>query len=63
MPSLTVTYVPLPWLALKPYLNYQTRASNFVGGNFDATVIGVKFTLQWQRGVQRPATPFQIQTQ
>ena len=57
MPSLTVTYVPVPWLTLKPYVNYQTRASqNFVGGNFDATVVGVQFTLQWQRGVIPPRT-------
>jgi hypothetical protein len=58
MPSLTVTYVPVPWLILKPYANYQTRASqNYVGGNFNATVVGVQFTLQWQRGVIPPRTP------
>jgi hypothetical protein len=52
LPSLAVTYTPVPWLILKPYVNYQTRASqNFVGGNFDATVVGLQFTLQFQRGV------------
>ncbi len=62
--SLTVDYEALPWLSLKPYMNYQDRtATNFAGGNFNATVIGAKFTLQWQHGVQRPATPFQIQAQ
>jgi hypothetical protein len=58
MPSLTVTYIPVPWLTLKPYVNYQTRSSqNFVGGNFDSTIVGVQFTLQWQRGVIPPRTP------
>jgi hypothetical protein len=57
-PSLTVTYVPVPWLVLKPYVSYQTRASqNFAGGNFDATIVGLQFTLQWQRGVIPPRTP------
>ena len=51
-PSLTVTYEPVPWLVLKPYVSYQTRASeNLVNGNFDSTLVGLRFTLQWQRGV------------
>jgi hypothetical protein len=58
MPSLTVTYVPVHWLTLKPYYHYQTRSSqNFVGGNFDASVVGVQFTLQWDHGVIPPRTP------
>ncbi len=58
MPSLTVTYAPVDWLILKPYVNYQTRSSqNLVGGNFDATIVGLKFTLQWQRGVIPLRTP------
>lgn len=58
MPSLTVTYVPVRWITLKPYVNYQTRASqNLVGGNFNATTVGLQFTLQWQRGVIPPRTP------
>lgn len=57
-PSLTVTYEPVPWLVLKPYVTYQTRASqNFVGGNFDSTLIGLRFTLQWQHGVVPVRTP------
>ena len=56
-PSLTVTYEPVRWLVLKPYVNYQTRAStNFVGGNFDSTLVGMRFTLQWQHGVLAPRT-------
>jgi sorbitol-specific phosphotransferase system component IIA len=57
LPSLAVTYTPVPWLILKPYVNYQTRTSqNFAGGNFDATVVGLQFTLQFQRGVIPPRT-------
>jgi hypothetical protein len=57
-PTLTVTYEPVPWLILKPYVTYQTRASeNFVGGNFDSTLIGMRFTLQWQHGVVAQRTP------
>jgi len=56
-PSLTVTYEPVPWLILKPYVNYQTRAStNLVYGNFDSTLVGMRFTLQWQHGVLAPRT-------
>jgi len=43
---------------LKPYMNYQTRSSaNFVGGDFNSTLIGVRFTLQWQHGELAPRTP------
>ena len=60
--SLAVDYEALPWLSLKPYVNYQDRAaSNVAGGNFNATVVGAQFTLQWQHGVVPPPTPFQIQ--
>jgi hypothetical protein len=56
-PSLTVTYEPVPWLVLKPYVTYQTRASqNLVLGNFDSTLVGLRFTLQLQRGVVPPRT-------
>ena len=55
--SLIVDYEALPWLALKPYINYQDRtATNFAGGNFNASVIGAQFTLKLQHGVERPAT-------
>jgi hypothetical protein len=57
-PSLTVTYAPVPWLILKPYLNYTTRSSeNFVFGNFASTLIGLRFTLQLQHGDLAPRTP------
>jgi len=57
MPSLTVTYLPVPWLTLKPYINYQTRTSqNFVGGDFNSTIAGVQFSLQWQHGTIPPRT-------
>jgi hypothetical protein len=60
--SLAVDYEALPWLSLKPYVNYQDRAaSNVGGGNFNATVVGAQFTLQWQHGVVPPPAPFQIQ--
>jgi hypothetical protein len=57
-PTLTVTYEPFRWLVLKPYFNYQTRASeNFVGGDFNSTLVGMRFTLQWEHGVVAPRTP------
>jgi hypothetical protein len=57
-PQLAVTYTPLPWLILKPYASYQTRSSeNFVGGDFNSTVVGVQFTLQLQRGIIPARTP------
>jgi hypothetical protein len=43
--SLEVDYHPWPWLSLKPYAGYETRTSNFLGGNFDASTYGVKLTL------------------
>jgi Putative beta-barrel porin 2 len=46
--KLGVEYAPRPWLLLKPYASYQTRTSNIVGGNFDASVYGVKLTLTFQ---------------
>ena len=57
LPSLTVTYLPVPWLTLKPYINYQTRTSqNYVGGDFNATIIGIQFALQWQHNTIPPRT-------
>jgi hypothetical protein len=60
MATLNVDFEPLRWLILKPYANYQTRSSNFVSGNFNATVVGLYFTVQWQKPpplapkIQRP---------
>ena len=46
--TLGVDYEPRPWLSIRPYASYQKRTSNFLGGNFDASVFGVKLTLSWQ---------------
>ena len=46
--TLTIDYEALPWLAINPYANIQTRTSNYYGDNFNATVYGVSFTVQWQ---------------
>ena len=61
--TLNVDFDPFRWLILKPYANYQVRTSNFVSGNFNATVVGLNFTVQWQQPpplaprIQRPAEP------
>lgn len=58
MPSLTVKYSPVPWLTLKPYYHYQSRSSqNLANGDFDASVVGLQFSLQWEHGVIPPRTP------
>ena len=46
--SLKIDYEPARWLSIRPYVNLQTRTSNFVGANFNATVYGLYFTVQWQ---------------
>jgi hypothetical protein len=46
--SLKADYEPLRWLSIRPYVNLQTRSSNFIGGNFNSTVYGLYFTVQWQ---------------
>ena len=45
--SLNMDYQPLRWLSLKPYFNYQTRSSNVAGGSFNATIVGLLFTVTW----------------
>jgi len=61
--SLKVEYEPLRWLSIRPYINVQTRSSNFIGGNFNATAYGVYFTALWQnqppqnQKFQRPNGP------
>ena len=50
--SLNLDYEPLRWLSLKPYVNYQTRKSNFLGANFNASVVGIYVTAQWQNSRQ-----------
>ncbi len=46
--SLTIDYEARPWLAIKPYANFQTRRSNLYGGNFNASVYGANVTLALQ---------------
>jgi hypothetical protein len=59
--TLNVDFEPFRWLSLKPYANYQVRKSNFVSGNFNATIVGLNFTVKWQKPpplgprIQRPA--------
>jgi hypothetical protein len=61
---LTVDYEALPWLSLKPFAHFlDRRATNYLGGDFSESVVGLQFTVQLQHGVQRPETPFQIQAQ
>ncbi len=48
--TLSMTYLPVPWVILKPYVSFQNRTSqNFDGGRFSSDVIGLQFSLQWQR--------------
>jgi len=55
--SLSMTYLPVPWVILKPYLGFQNRTSqNFDGGRFSSDVIGLQFSLQWQRNTIPPRT-------
>jgi hypothetical protein len=46
--NVKLDYEIFRWLAVKPYINVITRSSNFVGGNFNATVYGVLVAVQWQ---------------
>lgn len=55
--SLTVNYAALDWLAIRPYADYQTRTSNLYGANFNASIFGVSFVVQWPSvsAVSQPA--------
>lgn len=56
--SLAVSYKPVTWLTLRPYAKYQDRSSeNFRNGDFNSSVVGVQFTLQWQRTAEAGAIP------
>lgn len=48
--TLTINYDARRWLTVKPYATFQTRSSNLVGANFNATTIGVYLTVNWQEG-------------
>jgi hypothetical protein len=59
--NLTVEYDPLRWLTIRPYANYQIRRSTgYSFGDYDASVVGVKFSVQLQRGTPAPEQPFRI---
>jgi len=47
--TLNIDFEPFRWLILKPYANYQTRSSNYVSANFNASIVGLYFTVQWQK--------------
>jgi len=46
--SASITYQALRWLVFKPFVNYDTRNSDFIGANFDNWVVGANLTVQWQ---------------
>ncbi len=45
--SFQINYNALSWLAIRPYADYQTRGSNVYGANFNASIFGVSFLVQW----------------
>jgi hypothetical protein len=47
--TLRIGYDVLRWLSIKPYASYQLRQSNLAGANFNASVVGVDLTAQWQK--------------
>lgn len=47
--ALAINYTALPWLAIRPYADYQTRSSNVYGANFNASIFGVSVLVQWPR--------------
>jgi len=55
--SLKVDYEPRRWLSVKVYVDFQTRSSNFVGANFNATTYGIYFTIQRPDETTAPFVP------
>ena len=49
--TFAINYLPTRSLTIMPYLNFQTRASNLDGANFNATQYGVSFTVSWQNAL------------
>jgi len=47
--TLHVDYQILRWLTLSPYANVQSRSSNVIDGNYNATVYGIIIKGQWQK--------------
>jgi hypothetical protein len=52
--TLNVNYAALQWLSIKPYVNFQTRSSNYYGANFNSTVYGISFVVQWPQTTAAP---------
>jgi hypothetical protein len=53
-----ITWQPAEWIMLKPYAQYQDRNSrHYIDGNFNATSVGLLFTVQWQDGVLAQRAP------
>jgi Putative beta-barrel porin 2 len=46
--SLRLDYHPLLWLAIKPYITLQSRTSDFISGNFNATGFGIDIVVQYK---------------
>ena len=46
--SINLDYEVLHWLSIKPYINFQMRKSDYIGANFNASVVGVSFTGIWE---------------
>ncbi len=44
---LEFTYSALRWLTAKPFISFESRKSNFVGGNFDGTSFGFEIVANW----------------
>lgn len=45
--TFAIDYRAAPWLAIRPYANYQTRTSNLYGANFNASIFGVSVLIEW----------------
>jgi hypothetical protein len=47
--AFNLDYQILRWLTLSPYANVQSRSSNTLDGNYNATVYGIIVKAQWQK--------------
>ena len=50
--TLGVDYRPQRWIIIKPYSNLLVRNSNYIGGDFNSTIIGVYVTILATQGSQ-----------
>lgn len=46
--TINLDYEVLRWLSIKPYINYQIRKSDYIGANFNASIVGISFTGIWE---------------